>query len=72
MSLDDDHAAIIKLARPTRIFASEFSSRMKKTYSDCFQELPEEGPAVERHPDSPEELRRLPQAEELAVVEAVH
>ena len=45
---------------------------MKYKPFDFFQELPEEGPAAERHPNPPEELRCLSQAEELAVVEALH
>ena len=36
------------------------------------QELPEEGPATERHQDPAEELCCLPQPQELAVVEAIH
>ena len=36
------------------------------------QELPEEGPAAERHQDLAEELCCIPQAQELAVVEVVH
>mgnify|MGYP001487955147 CR=1 FL=1 len=44
---------------------------MKYKHFDFFQELPEESPAAERHQNPPEELRCLPQAEELAVVEAL-
>ena len=45
---------------------------MKYKPFDFFQELPEESPAAERHQNPPAELRCLPQAEELAVVEALH
>ena len=38
----------------------------------CVQELPEADAAAERYPYPAEELCRLPQAEELAVVEALH
>ena len=37
-----------------------------------FQKLPEEGSAAERHPHPAAQLCRLPQAAQLAVVEAVH
>ena len=48
-----------------------FFDVQKLNYVDV-QELPEEGSAAERYPYPAAELRRLPQAPELAVVETIH
>ena len=46
--------------------------RGNRTIGCLFQELREANPAAERHQDPSEELRCLPQAQELAVVETLH
>ena len=51
------------------LFVKSFGNQ---TLGCLFQELREANPAAERHQDPSEELRCLPQAQELAVVETLH